>query len=210
MSKHGSLCEIICTRRVLVFQRFGLPIALSVLSFLSISYFSAPVRAQSGSGARVLITQNIDESQLVTPDGNTRPEATSENDRGPVANDLRMEHMLLQLRRPPEQEQALQQFIIMSSTIPVLRTSISGSPHSNSEKAYGLPQQDLNTITALAPVFRFLINLIYPSGMLIDFSGTAGQVEQAHTEIHNLRRERRNAHRQRARSTDSGSACARR
>src|SRR5579862_1707093 len=96
-----------------VFRRFS-PLALfllSVLGFLSTFYFISPSRAQSGSRARVLITQNIDEGQLATLDGNTRPEAASGNDLGPVANDLRMEHMLLQLRRPPEQEQALQQFI---------------------------------------------------------------------------------------------------
>ena len=57
------------------------------------------------------ITQAIDETNRVTLRGNTRPEAVLANDRGPVATDFAMEHMLLQLKRSPEQEQALQQFL---------------------------------------------------------------------------------------------------
>jgi len=47
----------------------------------------------------------------VTLKGNTRPEARAQNDRGAVADDFPMEHILLQLRRAPEIEKALQQFI---------------------------------------------------------------------------------------------------
>jgi len=68
-------------------------------------------QAQAGTGASPVITQNIDESQLVTLRGNTRAETTPGNDRGRAANNLPMEHMLLQLRRPSQQEQELQQYI---------------------------------------------------------------------------------------------------
>src|SRR5438093_3323907 len=67
--------------------------------------------AQGGSQARPLISQTVDESKLVTLHGNVRPEASGKNDRGPVADDLPMEHMFLQLRRPPELEAELRQFI---------------------------------------------------------------------------------------------------
>ncbi len=60
---------------------------------------------------RALITQQIDENDLITLAGNTRPEATAANDRGPVADSFPLEHLWLQLRRPPEREQALDRYI---------------------------------------------------------------------------------------------------
>jgi hypothetical protein len=53
----------------------------------------------------------VDESKLVTLSGNTRPEAKKQNDRGLVSDGLAMEHMLLQLKRSPEQERELRQLI---------------------------------------------------------------------------------------------------
>ena len=72
---------------------------------------SANAQVESGLHARTLITSRIDENRLVTLHGNTRPEAKAEYDRGAVSEDFPLKHMLLQLRRSPEQEQALQQFI---------------------------------------------------------------------------------------------------
>lgn len=51
------------------------------------------------------------EGGLVTLSGNTRPEVTAINDRGPVADDFRLNHMMLLSRRSPQQEQALEQYI---------------------------------------------------------------------------------------------------
>src|SRR5260370_8092164 len=68
-------------------------------------------QVESGLHARPRITQSINEMDRVALQGNTHPEARLANDRGAVANDFAMEHLLLQLKRSPEQEQALQQFI---------------------------------------------------------------------------------------------------
>ena len=56
-------------------------------------------------------TTRIDASRLVRLAGNTRPEANAENDRGKVADTFAMPHMLLQLQRSPEREQALRNFM---------------------------------------------------------------------------------------------------
>src|SRR6266404_5291765 len=75
---------------------------------------SAPgVRAQIDSGvhARPRITEYLDETNRIALAGNTHPEARPANDRGAVANDFAMDHMLLQLKRSPEQELALQEFL---------------------------------------------------------------------------------------------------
>ena len=49
--------------------------------------------------------------QMVTLEGNTRPEATIQNDRGAVADSFPLHHLLLQLRRSPEREAALEEYI---------------------------------------------------------------------------------------------------
>src|SRR5689334_7443974 len=62
-------------------------------------------------GQRPLITERIDSSKRSRLAGNTRPEANAANDVGAAPEDLVMEHMLLQLKRSADQEQALQRNI---------------------------------------------------------------------------------------------------
>ena len=86
----------------------------SICALLSVVFFNSPCAgAQADSGLRSFprITQGISDSSRVALTGNVRPEARPENDRGRVADALPMEHMLLQLKRSPGQETALQQFI---------------------------------------------------------------------------------------------------
>ena len=138
------------------------------------------------SPARILITQPIDEGNLVELKGNTRPEMTPENDQGSVAGDFPMEHMLLQLQRPPELETALQEFIeeFHDPTSPNFHKWLTVQQFG---QTFGLAQQDINTITTWLTSHGFTVNTIYPSRMLIDFSGAAGHVREAfHTEIHHL------------------------
>jgi len=52
---------------------------------------------------------------------------------------------------------------------------------------YGVAARDLASITNWLKSHGFTINRIYPNGMVIDFSGNAGEVREAfRTEIHNL------------------------
>src|ERR1700732_1936371 len=84
-----------------MFSRFHLRHILFVCAALP-----AGLPAQNARAPRALITQRIDETKLQRLAGNTRPEANPQNDAGAVADDLAMEHMLLQLNRSPEQEAA--------------------------------------------------------------------------------------------------------
>ena len=61
--------------------------------------FGPSARAQT-SPARPMITQSINEANLVRLFGNVRPEAIAANDRGRVPDGFSMEHLLLQLKRP--------------------------------------------------------------------------------------------------------------
>jgi subtilase family serine protease len=125
-------------------------------------------------------------AQYVTLKGNTRPEANAENDRGRVPDSLPMDHMMLQLRRSPGQERALQVYMEQQTDpkSPVYHQWL--TPEEFGER-YGLAQEDLKSITGWLQSSGFTVNKVYPSGMMIDFSGTAWQVREAfRTEIHNL------------------------
>jgi hypothetical protein len=133
-----------------------------------------------------MITQPIVESNSVRLFGNVRPEAIAANDRGRVPDNLPMEHLLLQLKRPPAREQALQ------SLIDQLHDPRSPNYHhwlSASEigAQFGPAASDIRTISLWLQQHGFTINTVYSNRMVIDYSGTAGQVRTAfHTDIHYL------------------------
>jgi len=164
-------------------------IYLSVIFVLTmlLTIAAAPPQAMSQSlPKRVLITQAIDEGARVTLRGNTHPEANARNDRGAVAGDFPMEHMMLLLRRPPELEKALEKFIdqLHDQKSQVFHQWTNAAEFGDK---FGLAQQDLDTLSRWLVSHGFRVNMVYRNGMLIDFSGTARQVNEAfHTEIHQL------------------------
>ena len=151
------------------------------LGVVGLACSSFPAHGQgidSGRHSRALVTQKIDENKRVLLSGNKRPEANAGNDRGAVAEDFPVDHMLLQLKRPAEQEQALQEFIDEQQT--------KGSPDFHRwltaqefGERFGLAKQDLDAITNWLQSHGFKVNVVYSSGMVIDFSGTARQVREA-------------------------------
>ena len=160
------------------FFAFGLACAASLTAF-------------SGSGRaqgllRPVITARIDEGNLVTLRGNTRTEATASNDRGRLEDATPMGHMFLLLQRAPEREQALE------TMIDQLHDSHSPNFHhwltpEQIGANYGVAPADLQIIRKWLEAHGFSINQIYPNNMMMDFSGTAGQVRESfHTEIHRL------------------------
>lgn len=143
--------------------------------------------AQTTVGPSLLITQPINEASLVVLSGNTRPEAKNPaNDRGIVPDSLSLPHMMLQLRRPAAQEQALE------TLIDQLHDPNSLHYHhwlSASEigAQFGPAASDIQTISGWLAQHGFTVNTVYTNGMVIDFSGTAGQIRTTfRTEIHNL------------------------
>ncbi len=133
-----------------------------------------------------LITQPIDAAQRVTLAGNTRPEANAENDRGAVAGDLPIVHMLLLLRRSPVRERALEREIddLQDRHSPGYHRWL--TPAEFGAK-FGASTSDLATVTGWLAGQGFRIDGVYPNRVEIDFSGTADAVRAAfHTEIHNL------------------------
>jgi uncharacterized repeat protein (TIGR01451 family) len=146
--------------------------------------FAENDRAQT-AGPRAVITQAIDENRLVTLPGNTRPEANSRNDLGPVESDLHLD-MFLQLKRSPEQELAAQQFVesLTDKTSPNFHKWITAAEYG---RRFGAASEDIATVSRWLESHGFTVNRVPANNMVVDFSGTAGQVRDAlHTEIHYL------------------------
>lgn len=157
----------------------------TVLFLFAAVAFVLTFNLASNAEARcALITQKIDETQLTTLAGNTRAEANALNDRGPVSADLQMDHMLLLLQRSPESEKELEQFIEDQ------HNPKSASFHhwlgaEEFGQKYGLLDSDIGKISAWLENYGLKVEYVYSNHMVIDFSGTASQIENAfHFQFH--------------------------
>ena len=134
-----------------------------------------------------MVTHPVNENDLVVLAGNTRPEAlVPANDQGPVADDMPLPHMMLQLRRPAAQEQALVALIdqLHDRTSPNYHHWLTAAEIG---ERFGPAGSDIQAVTGWLSQHGFAVNTVYTNKMVIDFSGTAGQVGAAfHTEIHHL------------------------
>src|SRR5215467_12968917 len=110
-------------------------------------------------------------AQIGAPGRNVHPEARPENDRGRVADRLPMQHMLLQLRRSTERQAALERYIgeLESQGSPNFHRWLTAQEFG---AKFGVPSSDLEAVTAWLRAEGFQVNVVYPSGMLVDFSGT--------------------------------------
>jgi subtilase family serine protease len=160
-------------------------VAVAAAIFVCLSGTASPVLAQATS-SRLLITAPIDEARLVTLAGNTRPEANVTNDRGAVAANFKLDDMLLQLRRAPDDEGAVDRFIdaLHDRSSPLYHHWLTAAEYG---QRFGLAQSDINKVAAWLMSHGFTVNRVYPSRIAIGFSGTAGAVAAAfHTPIHRL------------------------
>ncbi len=158
----------------------------TVLTLLSLVALVLTFNLVSSAGdRRGVITQQIDNSRLTTLAGNTRPEINALNDRGEVNPDLQLNHMLLLLQRSPEQEKALEQFIEEqhNPNSPLFQHWIQAAEFG---QRFGLAQSDTDKITEWLESYGLKVEHVYPNQILIDYSGTASQIENAfHIQLHN-------------------------
>ena len=142
---------------------------------------AAPVCAQAAAAGRI---GPIDESARVVLHGNRHPLATAANDRGEAPSALPMNRMLLVLKRDPATQSALDHFILeqQDRNSPNFHSWL--SPTQLGEK-FGPANADVQHVSAWLESHGFQVSRIARSGMVIEFSGTAGQVKQAfHAPIH--------------------------
>jgi subtilase family serine protease len=150
----------------------------------SLLYFPSVCVARSSPAAAPRIVEPVDETKLVQLEGSPHPLARPEYDEGTVPDDLGMDHMLFLLRRTAEQEKALQR--LMDD----LYDSHSANYHQwltpqQFGSDFGPSERDVATVTSWLRSHAFRVNFVYPSGTLLDISGTAGALRAAfHTTIH--------------------------
>ncbi len=154
---------------------------------LAVGILPISARALSGaSSAPDQITDPINDNDVIATPGNTRPEATAANDRGRMPDDFPLDHLILLLRRSPQRERQLQQLLgeLEDPSSPNYHHWLTADEFG---QRFGASPRDVDTIAGWLRAHGFRVNYIYPSAMLIDFSGTAGLARDAfHTEIHSL------------------------
>src|ERR1700689_2886710 len=113
---------------------------------LMIGGSAALISQNTGRRPAALIHDKVAESNLVALAGNTRPEANADNDLGPAGDNLSLDHMMLQLKRSPEQEKAAARFVddLHDRKSANFHKWISASEFG---KNFGLAESDIRTIT---------------------------------------------------------------
>ena len=145
--------------------------------------FSSLASAQ-GTISRPRITAAIDEARLTTLQGDTHPLARPQFDRGPAPSSLPMQRMLLVLKRSVEQEIALDALLDQQQDKSSPNYHQWLTPDQFGQQ-FGLADQDMLTVTLWLQSHGFEVTRVSSSRTVIEFSGTAGQVQEAfHAPIH--------------------------
>jgi subtilase family serine protease len=155
-----------------------------LLAIISVSLIAQKTSGQS-SAVRPLITQPVDETKLLVLKGNTYPLARAAYDRGPVSTSLPMNRMILVLKDSPEQTAELQTLLAQQAdkTSPNYHKWL--TPQEFGQR-FGASQEDLQKITTWLQSHGFQSIKVANGRNVIEFSGTAGQVEATfHIAIHN-------------------------
>ncbi|HVJ07391.1 MAG TPA: protease pro-enzyme activation domain-containing protein [Acidisarcina sp.] len=132
------------------------------------------------------ITAPINENAPVRLRGNVHPLARAEFDRGAAPVSLPAERMLLLLKRAPEQQKALDEYLraLQDPTSPSYHKFITPEEFG---KLYGPADADIQTVTNWLQGHGFQVNQISKGRTALEFSGSVGQVQGTfQTSIHSF------------------------
>src|SRR5579875_7562 len=130
------------------------------------------------------ITRAIDPAILTTLRGNTHPLAQLRFDRGAAPASLPMQRMLLVLKRSAQQEAALDRLLEQQQDTSSPNYHHWLTPQQFGQQ-FGPSDQDIQTITFWLQSQGFQVNRVSNGRTVIEFTGTAGEVQSAfHTTIH--------------------------
>ncbi len=157
---------------------------LTVTCVLALILGLPVVAAAQGNTARPRITDRVDNSRLTTLRGNTHPLARAQYDQGAAPADLPMNRIMLVLQRGADQEAALQDLLVQQQTTSSPNFHKWLTPDEFGQQ-FGPADADLQTITSWLASFGFQSIKVSKGRTVVEFSGTASQVEAAlHTAIH--------------------------
>jgi hypothetical protein len=154
-----------------------------VLGFLAL--LPAGASAQTAN-SQSRITQQVNESQRTVLFGNTHPLAQAKYDKGLVSASLPLDRMSLILKRSPGQEAALQTLLAQQQDkkSPNYHKWLTAAQFG---QLFGPSDQDIQKVTAWLTTHGFIVDQVATGRQFIQFSGTAGEVEEAFkAPLHNL------------------------
>ncbi len=149
---------------------------------LLVAFSTSTVHSQASRAG--LVRQAVDESSRITLTGNTHPLATSAADRGPVDPSMTAERMLLVLKRSTEQELAFRAMVesLHDANSPNFHKWLTPEQFG---AQWGAADSDIAAVTAWLQSHGFQVKGPSVGKTVIEFSGTAAQVQEAfHTSIH--------------------------
>jgi pro-kumamolisin-like protein/Big-like domain-containing protein len=145
---------------------------------------AAPAAFGQGGAVPARVTDRVDLSQLTTLAGNTHRLAQAQFDQGAAPPDLPMNRILLVLQRSPEQDAALQDLLNQQQITSSANFHKWLTPDQFGQQ-FGLADADLQAVTSWLASFGFQSIQVAKGRNLIEFSGTAAQVQAGlHTAIH--------------------------
>jgi hypothetical protein len=154
--------------------------SLCVLVLFFFLPFLLPAQSANVSS---LISETIDETRLATLHGNRHPFARAQFDGGAAPAGLPFERMMLVLQRSPAQQAALDALLArqQDATSPYYHKWLTPAQFG---QQFGPSDQDLQKITIWLGTHGFQVSRVSQGRTVIEFSGTAGQVQEAfHTAI---------------------------
>jgi hypothetical protein len=130
------------------------------------------------------VTDRVDATQLVTLSGNTHTLARAQYDQGTAPPDLPMDRIMLVLKRGPDQEAALQDLIVQQQVTSSANFHKWLTPDQFGQQ-FGPADADIQAVTSWLASYGFQSIKVSKGRTIIEFSGTAAQVQTAlHTPIH--------------------------
>jgi pseudomonalisin len=156
-------------------KRFSIAGALA-LATSAVCAWSQP---SPGKGAL-----RIDDSQVVTLEGNVSPLARPQFDDGVVDSETRLDRMLLELK-PGNAQQAELDELVAAQQNPASPLYHQWLNPAEFGARFGASQQDLALVISWLAAHGFEVDEISTGRRLVVFSGSAGQVSDSfHTELH--------------------------
>ena len=163
------------------------PIAIAQVGAQPGAQPASRVRAEFRIAARRLVTTRVDRTRMTPTRGAVRPSALTAVDLGAVDAATPMEHIQLVLQRTAERQAAF------DAEIAALHRPGDASYHQwltpqEVGAEFGPAPEDIAALTTFLSEEGFTVNHVGVSGLYVDFTGTAAQVQQTfQTEIHNVR-----------------------
>jgi subtilase family serine protease len=151
----------------------------------SVLVLALPLAASAqNSAVPARVTDRVDVSQLATLSGNTHPLARAQYDQGAAPPDLPMDRIMLVLKRSAAQEATLQDLLVQQQ--------VTSSPNFHKwvtpdqfGQQFGPADGDIQAVTSWLASFGFQSIKVSKGRTVIEFSGSASQVQTAlHTPIH--------------------------